>query len=149
VARVREDRRIGQPGVEQFDNVGARASVGSNFAAGPENVKGSDFIQLHELFDSLAGTVQGFVDLVAERATTTIRIAAAASSLDEYARRLRRHGRRQCPGYGVRHLRARVRAAADAAGAARDMNTNDLFVEVSRGIDKGLWFLEAHPQKAR
>jgi hypothetical protein len=57
------------------------------------NVKGSDFIQLHELFDSLAGTVLGFVDLIAERATAlggealgTVRMAAAASSLDEFPR---------------------------------------------------------------
>jgi len=33
------------------------------------NVKGSDFIQLHELFDTLAGDVLSFVDLIAERAT--------------------------------------------------------------------------------
>lgn len=25
-----------------------------------------------------------------------------------------------------------------------DMDTNDLFVEISRAIDKRLWFLEAH-----
>lgn len=27
-----------------------------------------------------------------------------------------------------------------------DMDTNDLFIEISRAIDKRLWFLEAHLQ---
>lgn len=29
------------------------------------------------------------------------------------------------------------------------MDTNDLLIEVSREVDKQLWFLEAHLQKAR
>jgi starvation-inducible DNA-binding protein len=121
------------------------------------NVKGSDFIQLHELFDSLAGTVLGFVDLIAERATAlggealgTVRMAAATSSLDEFPRD-------SYDGMDAVDTLASayatfgraVRAAAEAADAAGDMDTNDLFVEISRGIDKSLWFLEAHLQKAR
>jgi starvation-inducible DNA-binding protein len=52
------------------------------------NVKGPEFVQLHELFDSLAGDVLGYVDLIAERATAlggealgTARMAAGASYL--------------------------------------------------------------------
>src|SRR6185503_4900243 len=55
------------------------------------NVKGSDFIQLHELFDAVAESVLEYVDTIAERATTlgglalgTARMAASGSSLDEY-----------------------------------------------------------------
>ena len=33
------------------------------------NVKGPNFIQLHELFDELAGQLVGFADMIAERAT--------------------------------------------------------------------------------
>ena len=33
------------------------------------SVRGSDFIQLHELYDTLAESVLGFVDEIAERAT--------------------------------------------------------------------------------
>ena len=119
------------------------------------NVKGSDFIQLHELFDMLAGHLLEFVDTIAERATSlggtasgTARMASAASKLDEY------------PADAVNGMDA-VRALADrfaAFGAATrtaqeeseklgDMDTNDLFIEVSRQIDKDLWFLEAHLQK--
>ena len=55
------------------------------------NVKGSDFIQLHLLYDQIAESVIEFVDTIAERATTlgglalgTARMAAEASTLDEY-----------------------------------------------------------------
>lgn len=118
------------------------------------NVKGSDFIQLHELFDQVAGDVLGFADLIAERATTlggtadgTLRQAAAASTLTEY------------PTKAVEGMEA-VRAVADrvaayAASTRRameesedlgDTGTSDLFTEVSRQTDKDLWFLEAHLQ---
>ena len=42
---------------------------------------------------------------------------------------------------------ATTRAAIDEADKMGDMATSDLFTEVARGIDKGLWFLEAHLQK--
>jgi starvation-inducible DNA-binding protein len=118
------------------------------------NVKGSDFIQLHELYDSVAEPVIEYVDMIAERATAlgglalgTARLAAAASTLDEYpidavagadtigvvADRLAAYG-------------ASVRAAIDAAVELGDQDTADLFTEISRAIDKQLWFVEAHQQ---
>ena len=39
-----------------------------------------------------------------------------------------------------------TRAAIDVSAAAGDAGTADLFTEVSRGLDKQLWFLEAHRQ---
>ncbi len=55
------------------------------------NVKGLDFYQLHELFDTLAGELEGYVDMVAERITAlggtamgTARIAANESLIPEY-----------------------------------------------------------------
>ena len=118
------------------------------------NVKGSDFIQLHELYDDVAESVLEYVDMIAERATAlgglalgTARMAAAASSLDEYpvgavegldtvsaiADRLAAYA-------------AKVRAGIDAAVELHDQSTADLFTEVSRAIDKHLWFVEAHLQ---
>ena len=118
------------------------------------NVKGSDFIQLHELYDQVAEGVIEYVDMIAERATAlgglalgTARMAAAASALDEYpldavegletvrviADRLAAYG-------------AAVRNAIDEALALNDQDTGDLFIEVSRAIDKHLWFVEAHLQ---
>ena len=118
------------------------------------NVKGSDFIALHELFDELAAGVLAFADVIAERATAlggyalgTARMAAGASSLPEWP---------VGATSGHEHLEALVerfakyaassRAAIDAATTHGDMDTADLFTEVSREIDKNLWFLEAHLQ---
>jgi starvation-inducible DNA-binding protein len=118
------------------------------------NVKGSDFIQLHELYDTIAESVLEYVDTIAERATAlgglalgTARMAAAASTLDEYpadavagmdtvaaiADRLGVYG-------------ASVHAAIEVALELDDQDTADLFIEVSRAIDKHLWFVEAHQQ---
>ena len=118
------------------------------------NVKGRDFIQLHELYDELAESVLGFVDEIAERGTAlgglalgTARMAAAATTLDEYpldvfegketvavvADRLAAFG-------------ANARSGIDEATELGDMDTADLFTEVSRTIDKHLWFVEAHLQ---
>src|SRR4051794_10525618 len=54
------------------------------------NVKGSDFIQLHQLYDTVAEVVLEYVAALAERATAlggmalgTARMTAAASTLDE------------------------------------------------------------------
>jgi starvation-inducible DNA-binding protein len=118
------------------------------------NVKGSDFIQLHLLFDEIAGHVLGFADLIAERATTlggtangTVRQAATTSTLPEYP---------TAAVDGMEAVQAVADRAAEYAASTRrameesedlgDISTNDLFTEVSRQIDKDLWFLEAHLQ---
>jgi starvation-inducible DNA-binding protein len=95
-----------------------------------------------------------YVDAIAERATAlgglalgTARMAAEATTLDEYpldavageetvtvvADRLAAYG-------------ASLREAIDSADELGDMDTADLFTEVSRAIDKHLWFVEAHLQ---
>ena len=118
------------------------------------NVKGPQFHQLHELFDDLAEQLQAYVDLIAERATAlggtalgTVRMAAGASRLAEYP--LDAGGSMQhVEALAVRFasLAATTRAAIEAASELGDADTEDLFTEVSRGLDKGLWFLEAHLQ---
>lgn len=118
------------------------------------NIKGTDFIQLHELFDDLADHAREHVDLIAERATTlggtaegTARKAAAASSLSEYPDVTDGvdHVRALVERFGV--YSAAVRAAIDEADKLGDADTADLFTEVSRQVDKDLWFLEAHIQR--
>ena len=42
-----------------------------------------------------------------------------------------------------------VRTAIAEASDVRDADTEDLFVEVSRDIDKNLWLVEAHAQAPR
>ncbi len=118
------------------------------------NVKGLDFIQLHELFDELAGSLIAQVDMIAERATTlggvamgTARMAARASSLPEYPDHLvagRDHVEALADRFAA--YAASVRAAIDTSEEHGDKDTADLFTEVSRSVDKHLWFLEAHLQ---
>ena len=118
------------------------------------NVKGPSFIALHELFDQVYGAVSGYVDLIAERiiqlggiAEGTVRVAASRSQLSEYPLAL---------ASGMAHVEAVARALATLGHAARasineadtleDAVTADLFTEVARGVDKWLWFVEAHAQ---
>lgn len=118
------------------------------------NVKGPDFIQLHELFDELAASLTAHVDMIAERVTTlggtalgTARMAAGASSLAEYPDDIftgQAHVTALADRYGA--FSTSLRAAIDASEEHGDKDTADLFTEVSRAIDKDLWFLEAHLQ---
>ena len=120
------------------------------------NVKGPEFFQLHELFDKLADEVEEHVDLIAERVTAlggtamgTVRMAAATSRLDEYPLDVS-HGLASVEALAVVYamLAKTSRAAIDEAALVGDASTADLFTEVSRSLDKALWFLEAHLQSA-
>jgi len=116
------------------------------------NVKGTDFYQLHLLFDEMATELEDFSDLVAERITAlagtamgTVRMAASNSILPEYdfdAVGSMEHVAALADRYAAyaKHLREGI-AKADELG---DMDTSDLYTEISRTIDKRLWFLEAH-----
>jgi starvation-inducible DNA-binding protein len=118
------------------------------------NVKGSDFIQLHELFDEVAGHLLDFTDLIAERATSlggtangTVRQAASESTLSEYPESAV-DGMKAVAALAdrVAAYAASTRRAIGESEALGDPGTSDLFTEVSRQIDKDLWFLEAHLQ---
>lgn len=118
------------------------------------NVKGMQFIQLHELFDQLAGELLPYVDDMAERATSlggtalgTARMASAASRLPEYPANAF-GGQESVTALVERYaaLAASTRAAIDTSGNLGDADTADLFTGISRGLDKSLWFLEAHLQ---
>ena len=118
------------------------------------NVKGSDFWQLHELFDEVAERASEWVDEFAERvtalggyATGTVRMAAASSTLPEFPTAIT-----ESMDY-VRAVAERLavftnsaREAIDQTDELGDADTADLFTEVSRCADKYLYFLEAHLQ---
>ena len=44
---------------------------------------------------------------------------------------------------------AEARSTIEEANGLDDADTADLFTEISRGIDKWLWFVEAHSQAAK
>lgn len=118
------------------------------------NVKGTDFYQLHELFDEMAEELEEYIDMVAERITAlggyaigTARTAAAHSIVPEYPFDIQD---------GVSHIVAladrfavyakSVREKIDRTDELGDADTADLYTEISRTVDKRLWFLEAHLQ---
>ena len=116
------------------------------------NVRGANFIAIHELFDKVADAAEGYSDTIAERAAQlggtaegTVQTAAERSFLAPYK-------------LGVadekRHIAAvsdalaafgkSVREAIDTSDGFGDKDTADLFTEVSRGVDYQLWLVESH-----
>lgn len=118
------------------------------------NVKGPNFIALHELFDKLHDEAEAFYDDIAERITAlggtaygTTGTVAENSTLPGYPTDIKDgmdHVRALAASYAV--LAKAARAAIDTATSAGDADTADLFTGQSRGLDKTLWFLEAHLQ---
>jgi starvation-inducible DNA-binding protein len=118
------------------------------------NVKGPHFIALHELFDKISDTMLEQIDEIAERITSlggtaegTVAVAARRSKLKNYPLSIT-SGRdhllylsTQLSVYGKS-----VRAAIEATAELGDADTADVFTQLSREIDKYLWFLEAHLQ---
>jgi len=118
------------------------------------NVKGMNFIALHKLFDDVAAAVEATVDTIAERVTAlgadaqgTVRMAAENSSLPEFPSDL---------SSGEAFVEAMVERVAAFANSSRsaatqsleagDEVTGDLFIGITREMDKLLYFLEAHIQ---
>ncbi|MFZ0890379.1 MAG: DNA starvation/stationary phase protection protein Dps [Candidatus Binataceae bacterium] len=116
------------------------------------NVKGGAFIALHKLFDEIVDAAGGYMDLIAERAVQlggvaegTVRIAAKCSTLKEYPLDIsaeRDHV--EALSSALATFGNSVRHAIDQADRLGDKDTADLFTEISRGVDKYLWFVEAH-----
>jgi starvation-inducible DNA-binding protein len=116
------------------------------------NVKGPNFISLHELFDDVHTHVEEHVDTIAERITAlggtplgTVQAVARTSSIAPYPEDLSE---------GVAHIEAlsdriadfgkKSRAAIAQSDDLGDADTADVFTAISRDLDKYLWFLEAH-----
>src|SRR6516164_1505148 len=121
------------------------------------NVEGPNFIAVHELFDKVNEDVEDYVDDIAERAVQlggvaegTARVAAKRSSLAEYpAKAVDGHSHVEALSSALAAFGTTARKAIDQANDLGDLDTADLFTEVSRGIDKWPWFVEAHLQAER
>jgi starvation-inducible DNA-binding protein len=118
------------------------------------NVKGPSFIGLHKLFDEINEDVESYVDLIAERvvqlggvAEGTIGAAEQRSKLPDYPIGI---------ATGPEHVAALSDALSAFGRAARitiaemdeleDAGSADMLTDISRGVDKWLWFVEAHQQ---
>jgi starvation-inducible DNA-binding protein len=116
------------------------------------NLKGLQFIAVHEMLDGFRTQLDGHVDTMAERvvqiggtALGTTQAVAKTSTLSPYPTDI----------YAVHeHLTALIqryatfanalRQSIDEAAEAGDADTSDIFTNASRDLDKALWFLEAH-----
>jgi starvation-inducible DNA-binding protein len=118
------------------------------------NVKGPSFIGLHKLFDEINESVEGYVDLIAERivqlggiAEGTIGAVEGRSTLLDYPLAI---------STGAEHVAALSDALSGFGRAARvgieemqelkDADSADMLTDISRGTDQWLWFVEAHQQ---
>jgi starvation-inducible DNA-binding protein len=116
------------------------------------NVKGKDFAPLHALFATMATDLETYSDLIAERIAVlgggvmgTARTAALQSQLPEYPGTLVE---------GNAHMRALVerfahyamvmRSGITLAADVEDAGSAAIYTDISRGVDKQLWVLEAH-----
>lgn len=118
------------------------------------NVKGPNYIALHELFDEIAGHVKTYVDDLAERAVAlggtaegTTQAVASKTTLPAYpvaAQKWSTHVERLSGALAA--FGKNVRGAIDTAEDLGDAGTADLFTEISRGVDKWTCFVEAHLQ---
>ena len=120
------------------------------------NVRGGQFIGLHELFDGIASSVEDWSDLLAERAGAlgsaaegTIQMAAERSHLPPYPLNI-------APGkVHVAALSAALaafggetRSAIDESATLGDPVTSDILTEITRAADQALWKLESHHEPA-
>jgi len=118
------------------------------------NVRGPQFISLHDLFARLYSDLDRYADLLAERvvqlgglAEGTVRAVVDRSNLPAYAD----------SSDGIDHVRSIATALASWSSLVRksiapatdvnDFATADILTEVSRGVDKWLWLVEAHIAK--
>jgi starvation-inducible DNA-binding protein len=118
------------------------------------NVKGPSFIALHKLFDEINAAVAEYADLLAERvvqlggiAEGTVGVVAERSTLVDYPIGL---------STGAEHVAAlsdalamfgrTVRVGIEEMNELEDAGSADILTEISRGVDKWLWFVEAHQQ---
>ncbi|TFF19793.1 DNA starvation/stationary phase protection protein Dps [Jiella endophytica] len=118
------------------------------------NVKGMNFIAVHELFDDLHEVVEDYVDKIAERLTAlggqahgTVQASVENTILDPYPLELVKsedHLKRLADSYAKWSKAAQE--GLEEAGEAGDDLTEDLLTEVARGLDKSIYFLESHFQ---
>lgn len=116
------------------------------------NVRGVHFMALHELFDKVSQDALPWIDDIAERAAQlggevsgTLRMSSKATSLREYPLGIaedRIHAAALAD--SLAQYAKLVRKNIEVADDAGDIDTSDLFTEISREADKMLWFVEAH-----
>jgi starvation-inducible DNA-binding protein len=114
------------------------------------NVRGSNFIAVHELLDTVVANAQGFADLAAERIVALgLPIDARVSTVAERTTTSVPAGFAQWQDEiravitDMDSVIADVQAAIDGLDET-DLTSQDVAIAIKAGLDKDRWFLFAH-----
>lgn len=116
------------------------------------NLKGPNFIAVHEMLDPMRATIDGHVDIIAERVAQldgtpvgTSQAVATSTALDAYPTDIKKvpdHLKALADRFAV--LANQVREDIDATDEAGDADAADILTAFSRDLDKNLWFIKSH-----
>ncbi len=142
-----------------IDLLNARLADGIDLALATKqahwNLKGPQFIGIHLMLDGFRTEQDEWNDTMAERA---VQLGGTALGTTQTVSAMTKLAPYPTDTYAVAdHLAALIdrfstyanalHDSIDQADEAGDADAADIFTEVSRGIDKQLWFLEAHVQE--
>jgi starvation-inducible DNA-binding protein len=121
------------------------------------NVKGPNFIALHQLFDQVNESVEDYIDLIAERAVQLGGIANSTAHVVATWAHMPKNDTQNASERDYVHSLSEALAsfgkiARNAIGKSNengDAVSADIYTEISRGVDKWLWMVEAHLQLQR
>src|SRR5438445_8239990 len=131
-------------------NLANMTSLATAYKQAHWNLQGPGFAQLHELFDRFADQTREYADLVAERAVQlhgtshgTIEGAVKETTLSPFP--LDEHRQDLL----VTALADRANAAIveirhGIDGSEGDLPTQDVYIEIARGLEKQEWMLRSH-----
>ncbi|MFT4281304.1 Dps family protein [Microbacterium sp.] len=114
------------------------------------NVRGANFIAIHELLDTLVANAQGFADLAAERIVALgLPIDARVSAVAEKTATAVPAGFAQWQDEIKAVIADMDAVIADVQAAIEgldetDLTSQDVAIAIKAGLDKDRWFLFAH-----